>query len=283
MVASALLMLATAAHYVASPAAELECPVTVTGPDRVLEGIPITLAANPTNYSTYRWEVTAGEIYSGQATASIVIVNVAAGTSCTATVFVTSTDGCQSSNSHVTQVSSQNLLAEVLGPVVQDREKTRGYVQFVNSEFDPSSDVYAHSRLLYIQAQAAYDLWVQSVITAIEQDAVTSLSKNKDFKKLGASANRLAMDFISYVDDQPVKPQAKGISFASPVNIGGKIANNIGDIRKRHFEESKMMGINEVRAKAEWSDLRKRLADSFVTTAKWQRWDEIVSSPKKNP
>jgi len=281
LAATVLLIPPSVAQCIGGGAGTLDCPLTISGPERVDEGTPIELDASPANYDSYHWEVTSGEISSGQGTPSIVIVNVAGGASVTATVSVSAADGCRNSKSHTTAVWAQRLTAQVVESAVQDKEKTRSYVRFIDSKFDPSSEVYAHSELLYTKAQTAYDRWVQSATNAIEEGSIESQTTSSKLQQLATDANKLALDFINYVDSQPVRPQSKAITFASPVSIGRKIANDFKVVRESHFAQSRMIGLTDASAKASWIDLQKKLSDSFLQAAKWETWGEILSPSEK--
>lgn len=99
----ALLLVAVSAAGYSSSSTLRDCPVTVSGPDFTVEGQQINFQASPTNYQSYHWDVSAGEISGPIDTPSITVVNVAAGSSCKATVTIRN-GTCQSSSFHITSV-----------------------------------------------------------------------------------------------------------------------------------------------------------------------------------
>ena len=104
LVGQALFILVFSAHYLGSSPFS-DCPVTVIGPETSKEGQPIVFRANPTNYQSYAWVTSTGDVSGPRNTASITVVNVPGGSSCTATVTVRNGE-CQSSDSHTTTVSA---------------------------------------------------------------------------------------------------------------------------------------------------------------------------------
>jgi hypothetical protein len=179
------------------------------------------------------------------------------------------------------EVFGQDFPSEWIGQIVEDREKTRGYVEFVHTKFDPSSDEYRRAMLLYNNVMASYSGWVESVALAIERDKVKELNKSKDFKQRSTNAAEAAKQFVSYVEALPVKPTGKGLGvLTSLFDIGTKAADKIWEIRKKHFEG------NKIKAEAEeaWRKLRVEYANSFREKAKWKTWNQLVNpAPTPSP
>lgn len=101
-----------------SSRASSDCSVLVTGQDSAYEGETIQFQAKPTTYDSYQWEISAGVILGPRNTSSIMVVNLAPGSSCRATVTIRS-GNCTDSNWAVTQVRALSLCptgVEILAP-----------------------------------------------------------------------------------------------------------------------------------------------------------------------
>lgn len=245
-----------------------DCAVTVTGSESAGESDPIIFSATPANYKTYHWELSVGTILSGQGTSAISVGGLAGGSSCTATVTITTRDGCSSSASQTTNVTAF-LSADLMQLIKADREKAQSYAQLVSSEFDPSSEPYIKSKAMYSDAQTAVDEWAYAVATAIQQDKIHTAASQKQLQDLGAIANARAQQFIAYVDDLPVQPQAKGVFFASPERLTRQIADEL--VIPKSWPGLK------------WMSLRKTVPKTLKNAATWQTWDQLQTSPKEEP
>lgn len=89
--------------HTGSPSSPFNCPVGVNAPHQAAEGMPIVFRADPVTYQSYEWSTSSGDIVSGHGTPSITVMNLSAGSSCTATVVITN-QGCRSSGSATVNV-----------------------------------------------------------------------------------------------------------------------------------------------------------------------------------
>lgn len=96
------LLLATFVYHLVIPAGRTDCPVSVEGEDETYSN-QLSFSANPGDYQSYSWQVSAGEISGPRDTPSINVVNVNPGSSCKATVTIRHND-CTNSASHTTKV-----------------------------------------------------------------------------------------------------------------------------------------------------------------------------------